>query len=289
MKSALQFLKDMYDEGTLAKDFITMDEQSVFEEAGSGRCGIWFGPNWGGMNPAIDATQNDINCHIVAAAVPSATGEATKAYASSSVSTVYCVSSQCSNLEVLVKLWNLSVKYQNADNCTKEEYNMYFGDSENYSGWKTSIIYGEAPNGRATNLALVAALESGDASSLNAKQTENYESMKAYIDAVEAGTFDPTDTTQQRGLSLYTVHADPQCAWKVLHTMIANDDYVLAAYNGVPSETVSEESTTLQKLLVETIVKIITGAQDVDSYDSFLDTWYAYGGQDAMDEANASR
>jgi hypothetical protein len=181
------------------------------------------------------------------------------------------------------------VKYQNADNCTKEEYNMYFGDSENYSGWKTSIIYGEAPNGRATNLALVAALESGDASSLNAKQTENYESMKAYIDAVEAGTFDPTDTTQQRGLSLYTVHADPQCAWNVLHTMIANDDYVLAAYNGVPSETVSEESTTLQKLLVETIVKIITGAQDVDSYDSFLNTWYAYGGQDAMDEANASR
>lgn len=287
MKAGLQLLQDMYAEGTLAKDFVTMDSESIFAEAGAGKCGIWFGPNWGGMNPAIDATQNDINCHIVAAAVPSGTDMPTKAYASSSANTVYYVSSQCEHPELLIKLWNLSVKYQNADYCTADEYNMYFGDSANYSGWKTSIIYGEGNNGRSTNLALAAALEAGDDSALNAKQIENYTSMKAYMDAVADGTFDSTDTTQQRGLSLYTVHADPQCAWKVLHKMKDQNDYVEAAYNGIPSEEVSNASATLQKLLVETIVKIITGAQDVDSYDSFLDTWYAMGGQDAMDEANA--
>jgi len=287
MKQALQLLQDMYADGSIAKDFVTMDANSIFEEAGSGRCGIWFGPNWGGMNPAIDATQNDINCHIVAAAIPSGTDEATKAYAASTASTVYFASSQCENPEILVKLWNLSVKYQNADNCTAEEYNMYFGDSANYTGWKTSIIYGEGPNGKSTNKALVAALESGDDSALNAKQQENYSSMKAYIDSVAAGTFDPTDTTQQRGLSLYTVHADPKSAWSVLHKMMDQNDYVLSAYNGIPSEEVSNASTTLQKLLVENIVKIITGAEPVDSYDTFLDTWYAMGGQDAMDEANA--
>lgn len=289
MKGALKLLQDMYAEGTLAKDFITMDQESVFSEAGSGRCGIWFGPNWGGMNPAIDATQIDINCHIVAAAVPSATGEAAKAYAASSANNVYCVSSKCENPEILVKLWNLSVKYQNADYCTPEEYTMYFGDSANYSGWKTSIIPGEAPNGRQTNKALVAALEAEDSSSLNTKQLENYTAMKTYIDAVADGTFDPADTTQQRGLSLYTVHADPKSAWSVLHLMKDQNDYVEAAYNGIPSEEVSEAATTLRKLLVETIVKIVTGAQDVDSYDSFLDTWYAYGGQNAMDEANANK
>lgn len=289
MKGALQLLRDMYADGTLATDFITMDQESVFSEAGAGRCGIWFGPNWGGMNPAIDATQNDSNCHIVAAAVPSAAGEPTKAYAASSATTVYCVSSKCENPEVLIKLWNLSVKYQNADYCTTEEYNMYYGDSANYSGWKTSIIAGEAPNGRSTNKKLVAALESGDTSELNTKQLENYTAMKAYIDAVADGTFDPTDPAHQRGLSLYTVHADPQSAWSVLHLMKEQDDYVEAAYNGIPSEEVSEASTTLKKLLVETIVKIVTGAQDVDSYDSFLDTWYAYGGQNAMDEANANK
>lgn len=289
MKEALTLLQEMYAEGTLARDFVTMDYQSVFEEAGAGRCGIWFAPNWGGMDPAVNATQNDINCHIVAAAVPTATEDATRAYVSSSVSTVYCVSSQCANPEVLIKLWNLSVKYQNAQYCTVDEYNMYYGDSANYTGWKTSIIEGAAPNGRTTNLALAEAIESGDASGLDAKQIENYTSIKAYMDAIEAGTFDPTDITHQRGLSLYTVHTDPQCAWTVLWKMIEQDDYVMAAYNGIPSEEVSNASGTLKKLLVETIVKIITGAQDADSYDSFLDTWYAMGGQAAIDEANAAR
>lgn len=289
MKQALQVLKDMYDDGSLAKDFITMDANSIFTEAGAGRCGIWFGPNWGGMNPAIDATQNDINCHIVAAAVPTGMDVPTKSYAASSANTVYFVSSQCENPELLVKLWNLSVKYQNAEYCTAEEYNMYFGDSANYTGWKSSIIKGEAPNQRSTNLTLVEALESGDASSLNAKQAENYNSMKAYMDAVADGTFDPTDTTQQRGLSLYTVHADPNSAWSVLHTMIEQNDYQLAAYNGIPSEEVSNVSATLQKLLVETIVKIITGADEVESYDKFLETWYAMGGQTAIDEANGAK
>lgn len=289
MKAALQFLQDLYADGSLAKDFITMDSDSVFTEAGAGRAGIWFGPNWGGMDPALNATLKDINTHIVAAAVPTGTDTPTKAYASSSANTVYCVSSQCANPEVLVKLWNLSVKYQNADYCTTEEYNMYFGNSKNYTGWKTSIISGEGANGQATNKALVAALESGDSSKLNTKQLENYTSMKTYIDAKEAGTFDPEDAAHQRGLSLYTVHADPQCAWKVLHTMKEQNDYVLAAYNGIPSEEISNASATLKKLLVETIVKIITGAQDADSYDSFLDTWYAMGGQDAMNEAAANK
>jgi len=289
MKGALQLLQSMYAEGTIAKDFVTMDAESIFSEAGGGRCGIWFGPNWGGMNTSIDATQNDINCHIVAAAVPTGTDAATKAYVASKTSTIYCVSSQCENPEALIKLWNLSVKYQNADYCTAEEFNMYYGDSANYSGWKTSIIAGGAPNGRATSKALATALETGDTSALNTKQLENYTSMKTYMDAVEAGTFDPTDTTQQRGLSLYTVYADLQCGWSVLNSMLSDNNYLPAAYNGIPSEEVSNEAATLKKLLVETIVKVVAGSQDVESYDAFVDTWYAMGGQDAMDEANAAK
>lgn len=289
MKQALQLLQDMYSEGTIAKDFVTMDSQSIFAETGAGRCGIWFAPNWGAMNPAVDATQNDANCHMVAAPIPTGTVDVTKSYASATPKKVYFVSSKCENPEVFIKLWNLSVKYQNTYNCTAEEYNMYYGDSANYSGWKCAIIEGGAPNGRTTNKALVAALESGDNSTLDAKQIENYTAIKTYMDAVEAGTFDPTDATHQRGLSLYTVHADPQSAWTVLHEMIAQDDYVYAAYNGIPSEEVSNSQGTLKKLLVETIVKVITDAQDVDSYDAFLDTWYAMGGQTAMDEANAGK
>ena len=289
MKQALQLLKDMYDAGTIAKDFITMDSESIFAELGAGRAGIWFAPNWGAMNPSIDATKNNIKCHMVAAEVPSGNNNIRKAYVSATPNTVYCVSSKCENPELLIKLWNLSVKYQNAQYCTTDEYNMYYGDSANYSGWKTSIVEGGAPNGRATNEHLTAAIKTGETSDLNAKETENYNCIKAYMDSMEAGTFDPDDTTLQRGLSLYTVHADPQCAWTVTWKKLQENSFIESAYNGIPSDTVSSTTGTLQKLLTETIVKVITGAESVDSYDSFVQTWYAMGGQDAMDEANASK
>lgn len=288
MKEALQLLRDMYADGTIAKDFITMDNESIFAELGAGRAGIWFGPNWGAMNPSIDATKNDINCHMVAAEVPSGDSNIRKAYVSATPSAIYCVSSKCEYPELLIKLWNLSVKYQNAQYCTIDEYNMYYGDSANYSGWKTAIVEGGAPNGRITNEHLIAAIKTGDISTLNAKEIENYNSVKAYMDSIEAGTFNPEDTALQRGLSLYTVHVDPQCAWTVTWKKLKDNSYVESAYNRIPSDAVSSTAGTLQKLLTETIIKVITGADSVDSYDSFLQSWYAIGGQDAIDEANAS-
>ena len=290
MKAALTFLQGLYQDGSIATDFITMDSTSVFEETGAGRCGIWFAPNWGAMEPIVGAAQNDVNARIVAAPVPDGLDQGgSKAYVASSPDTIYCVSSQCENPEVLSKLWNLSVKYQSPEYTTPEEYNMYYGDSANYSGWKTSLIAGgPAGTGQMTYHNLLEALEADDPSSLNTKELENYNSLKTYMDAVEEGTFDPLDTEQQRGHSLYTVYGDPQCAWVTIEEMMNNDQYVLAAYNGIPSETVTNAIPTLQKLLVENIVKIITGAETVDSYDSFLETWYAMGGQDALDEANGN-
>lgn len=288
MKAALQMLQDMYADGSIARDFITMDDQSVFSETGAGHAGIWFGPNWGAMDPSIHAVQNDINARMVAAAIPTAYETPTKAYASATASSVYCVSSQCENPEMLIKLWNLSVHYCNAKNCTAEEFNMYYGDSKNYSGWKTSIIdAGNLPNNQETYELLKEAMETGDTSQLSTKQLENYTSIKTYVDAVAAGSFDPTNAEQQRGLSLYTVYTDPLNPWTVLTQMIKNDDYEYAAYNGIPSEDISANSATLRKLLCENIIKIITG-DSVDTYDAFLQTWYAMGGQDAIDEATAA-
>ncbi|MBQ8638531.1 MAG: extracellular solute-binding protein [Lachnospiraceae bacterium] len=287
MKAALTLLNEMYEDGSIARDFITMDAESIFAETGAGRAGIWFAPNWGAMNPAADAAMNDINAHVIAAAVPSGIeGQERLGYVSATPSKVYCVSSECENPEVLIKLLNLTAKYMNPEKCTAEEYNMYYGDSANYSGWKMTLCHVSIPTGRQTAAALTSAIENGDPSALNTKQLENYTSIKTYMDAVADGTYDPFDTTHQRGHSLYTVYSDPQCAWTVLNEMLANDSFVLSAYNALPSETVSNASGTLQKLLVETIVKIITGADSVDSYDSFLETWYALGGQDALDEAN---
>lgn len=287
MKQGLAFLQDLYQDGSLAKDFITMDSDAVFEEAGAGRCGIWFGPMWGAMNPAKDLLASTPDAHITSAPVPDGLDQGgSLALIKSSVNAVYCVSSQCKNPEVLIKLANLSVdKIVSPEN--EEEYNMYFGDYQNYCGWKASIVQLEKPNKNYDNyLKMSAALVSGDTSELNTEQVFKLDMIKAYLDAAEAGTLNAEDTTIAGGLSNYTVFCDPKGSYAALDQMIKDNKFVESAYNAFPTETMSENAATLKKLTVETIVKIITG-DSVDNYDSFLKSWYALGGEAAIEEAQA--
>ena len=131
-----------------------------------------------------------------------------------------------------------------------------------------------------------AALESGDTSGLNAEQMGDYESMKKYLDTKDTGEFDPEDPQTSSGIALYTVFGDPQGAYAALDEMIQNNRFIPSAYNFLPSDSMAENASTLKKLTVETMAKIITG-QSVDSYDAFLETWYALGGQDVIDDAQA--
>lgn len=285
MKSGLTFLQELYADGSLIKDFITMDGNAVFEEAGSGRCGIWFGPMWGGMNPAQDLLATTPDVHITSSPIPSGLDQAvSQSLLTASVSSVYGMSSMCENPEVLIKLANLSVDKivypKDAD-----EYNMYYGDYENYTGWKASLVHLEKPNKNYDiYLKLTEAMKTKDTSDLTIDQIPYYDMITAYLDAKEAGTIDAEDSNIRGGISRYTVFGDPQGSYAALHKMIENDDFVHSAYNAFPTESMTENAATLSKFTVEMIVKVITG-DAVDNYDDFLESWYALGGDAAIAEA----
>lgn len=287
MKAGLQLLQDMYKDGSLAKNFITMDGNSIFEETGSGRCGIWFGPMWAAMVPASNAVKADPKAHMVAAPVPTGLGQdQTKVFLSSSLSNVFCVSSKCEHPEVLIKLVNLSVQklcYPESD----EEFIKYYGSAGGSTGNKASYTITLAPLKNLDNYRKEsAALQSGDTSELNTEQLGDYNNMKGFLDPYNSGTFDVEDPIFSAGISYYTVFGDPQGSYATIDKMIANDAFKPSAYNSLPTDTMAENAETLKKLTVETIVKIITG-DPVDGYDSFLNTWYALGGEDAIADAQA--
>lgn len=279
MKAALTFLRDLYEDGSLAEDFITMTTTNIAEDAGAGRCGIWFAPMWGAMQPQWDAIQNDPDAHIICAAVPDGLGQgASKSFLPVAFTGVYCVSSQCEHPEVLIKLMNLSVHYLcHSENA--EEYYKYYGDYENYTGWKLSLTDTLEPlKNYDCYLAVTDALESRDADGLNPYQADIYNSLVTYIDAVENGTFDASDSSFQGPIGRYTVYGDPQGAYAVLDELVQADRFVNSAYDAPLTDDQADVSATLQKMTVETIVKIITGSQEVAYYDTFLESWMANGG-----------
>ncbi len=285
MKAALTFLRDLYEDGSLASDFITMTTSNVAEDAGAGRCGIWFAPMWGAMGPQWDAIQNDPDAHIICAAVPNGLDEGvSKSFLPVAFDGVYCVSSQCENPELLIKLMNLSVHYLCHPDST-EEYYQYYGDYENYTGWKLCLTPTLEPlKNYDCYLAMQQALESRDSSTLNPYQLDIYNSLVTYLDAKENGTFDSSDSTFQGPIGRYTVYGDPEGSYAVLNEMIEEDRFVHSAYDAPLTDEQADVSATLQKMTIETIVKIITGSEDVEYYDTFLDTWMANGGETYLND-----
>ena len=288
MKATLQVLQDMYAEGSVSKVFTTMNYDTILEEASAGRCGIWFGPMWSSMGPSSNAIKSQPAAHMIAAPVPAGLGqEVGKVFLSSNVSNIFCVSSKCARPEVLIKLLNLSVQklcYPESD----EEFIRYYGHAESpYSGNKCSLTVTLAPLKNLDNFRKEsAAIASGDTSELNTEQLGDYGYMRAFLDAVESGEMDPEDSLVSAGVGYYTVFGDPQGSYAVIDKLIGMDGFTPSAYNSLPTDAMAENGETLKKLTVETIVKIITGAP-VDSYDQFLSTWNALGGEDIVADAQA--
>ena len=101
-----------------------------------------------------------------------------RTFFSNTPATIYCVSSQCENPEVLIKLMNLSVQklcYPESE----EEFYKYYGDME-HTGWKAGLTQTLEPLKNYDNYQKEsAALESGDTSELNTEQLGDYNNMKA--------------------------------------------------------------------------------------------------------------
>ena len=284
MKAGLTLLHEMYLDGSIAKDFGVMDNDRVTEEFSSGRCGIMFAPMWGAMGPSASVIKSDINAHIIAAQIPDGMGEGSaKPWFTNATSGYYAVSSKCEHPEVLIKLLNLSVDVM-CHTESDEEFATYIADSE----WKFSLTRTLEPLKNLDNYYKESkALETGDISELNAEQKSDYSRMKAFLETMKTDNPDVENEEVQSGIGLYSVFGDPQGGYAVIDSIIKEDNKNVSAYNAIPTDTMVEKFPTLDKLAMETIVKIITGDAPVDSYDQFLENWYKLGGEGVTAEAQA--
>ena len=101
------------------------------------------------------------------------------------------------------------------------------------------------------------------------------------------GTLDPQNSAFESPVARYTVYGDPQGAYAAISAMIEDDRWVTSAYNAALTDEQADASAMLKKMLVETIVKIVTGAEGIDYYDTFLASWMANGGESYITDAQA--
>ena len=289
MKTALADLQEMYAAGALAKSFGTMDYNQLLQDVGAGVCGIYFAPRWGAMVPYIDALKSDVNAEIVAAMIPDGMGEgSSKAYIQTTPGSLRAISSKCEHPEAVVKLMNISVRLL-ANYRNEDERNMFSGQTGVYSGWKTSWIGLGKPGEQVESITKeMTAMSTGVLTDdMTESQISSVKAMQAYFAAREDGTLADLlaaeDATIQTGISNSTVSTEIG-GGAVMLKQIAEDRFNYSAYNTVPTKNMASCYATLNKMALETIIKIIYG-DSVDSYDEFLKSWNELGGEVVTKEA----
>ena len=78
----------------------------------------------------------------------------------------------------------------------------------------------------------------------------------------------------------------PYGAFWTIDQYIENDHLQMPNFYGAPTPAMTSKTATLNKMRDETLTKIVVGQLPLDEFDSFVESWFALGGQQITDEVN---
>ena len=273
MKDALADLQKLYAEGVIDPEFGVKDAVKVSENVNAGKVGMFYGYFWNCSSGWLqDGQMNDPSIDWIAVPILSIDDEPAKAMVPFATTYYTVVSKDCANPEAAVKMYNLVLEKMFGETAQPEVYNS---TPENLAVFNYAYSYGEPPmKNLDAQQAVVAALESGDASGLSAEQKNYYDNCVAYEESGDLALW-----------GNYMMYG-PDGGLGVINEYVSSGNVVTDNYFGAPTDGMAEKNATLQKLQLETFTKIITGSADVDEFDTYVENWKSLGGQQITDEVN---
>lgn len=291
MKAALTDLQEMYQEGWLAKSFTTMDNVQIQSDIASGSCGMYFAPNWGSQAMQVELAKTNPDADLIAVPLPDGMGEGSaKSYIPVTTNECWVISSKCEHPEAIIKLLNVSAKVSASSEDAEQLALFEAPGSGLYVGsnsWPVQLGY---TLGLEDERAVCEAVttgeipedlpEKGKASVKNVQLIEAAFADGTYADLVAAG--DEAIMSAITSNETYGANGGMRVSIQQVDEGRLNQD----AYNAIPTDAMNSKFTTLNKMTLETIIKIICG-DSVDTYDTFLESWYKLGGDAVMQDAQA--
>lgn len=288
MKAGLADLKEMYENGWLAKGFSTMDYVQLQSDIATDTCGIYFAPNWGSQTAQVDVWKNDINANIIAAPLPNGMGEGSaKTYSISSPGLFYAVSSKCEHPEALIKLMNTTVnviEYPENDAQSKLFNASDGSDVYAYNIIKFYKIDGFEQLREFKDVVDSGILPDGAFGAVTTAANGTFLVKDAMANGTLEGLIKADDPDIINGAAQYEIYG-PDGAMEVLIKYFDSGSINQGVYLAPATETMVNAYPILDKMALEIIVKIVCG-DSVDSYDEFLASWYELGGTDVLKEVN---
>ncbi|SDW05002.1 extracellular solute-binding protein [Paenibacillus sp. CF384] len=274
VKTALGKLADLFKQGAIYPEFSVIDGMKSAELVTSGKVGMSFGAFWVPTWP-INNMYKDLGADWgIYPLVSSDDKPALSQSMTGLPSHFYVVSKKAEHPEAPILMLNTYIEklYGNFD----KNYHTVTVDGKDFGVFGLSPVRGGMPgNNPKAAAAVQAARESGDTSTLNDEQKQYFEQVAKF----EAG-----DKDMWAANKLWTADG----VFSLLGKYSDNNLVFQSAYVGNPTTTMIAKGPSLRDEEVKMMTSIIMGSKPLDYFDEWAANWLKSGGQEILDEVNAS-
>jgi putative aldouronate transport system substrate-binding protein len=265
-KDALAELREMYANGIIDKEFVTRKWNDNAALVASGKAGITFAPWYAGWMLS-DSVKNNPNADWVPLTAP-LDSKGLRNLALSVPSGQYLVVKKgYKHPEAVVKA--LSVQYEGLRLKDPDAEELYNGLGVSWLNWPLNLQLNYEDNVSRSYISLKKAVEANNPSSLPPDQVPTYDSIVKDIE-------NPKQDIAAHANTLAFYIGGSEVGSEKLNK-------IEPVFYGT-TKTMTSRWTNLDKLENETFLKIITGAEPLDSFDDFVSEWKKLGGDKIIEE-----
>ena len=283
MKTALTALHNMYQLNAIPKDYSTIDTNKINEMFTNGKIGLWYG---GFADPLIYLQYTktaDPNAVWKTYSIVSNDDDTALVQSQGGVSGYFVASSKCEHPEALLTLMNRF-----------EEIRYCYVDSENEDLTQYQKFCTTADGVQIGNLSpiSVGADFFGAGGVQGSDEYNNYFAEKITMDEVTPEVravigygqdFKDGDNSKWMWDFIY----NPSGSIQTINNYYKANSIITNKYLGSLSSNAQKKLSIANAYLVQAATKIISGQEDISSYDAAVDQWNSYGGKDVLNEVNA--
>lgn len=268
-KSALAYLRELYKRGILDQNFALRAQNNLRDLVVEGKCGAFFGLWWTPNNPLMDEIENDPEADWEPYYLTADYQEKNNVYTSFSDNKYVVVRKGYEHPEIIMKIVSVLFDYSRfEDKENADEINSYFGLKVDPTARPLviNVDYNEAIYNVTKDIRRVIAGTQKE-SNLSALEKSYYSACIKYLSGED-------------------VTAEDWAAYKSRISAVG----VLVDGNYKPlqrqylEESDGEVPNILASLEKNAFIQLIMGEQPMDYFDTFVQEWYAQGGQELTEK-----
>lgn len=268
-RKALSYLHDMYEEGTLDRDFLFRDSDNITDLIVKGKCGAFFG-TWSAPTTALmKSLEADPSADWRPYLIETDSDGSTSFAAQNPTGRYVVVRKGFEHPELVMKVISVLFDFVRYGDEDTKELESYYKNNVDPSAMPFSINvdYKDSLSKTYDHLADVLIRKSKDTSSLDLHETNYYESCRDYLNAKDTGKAVKPEDWATYTSRIIACHKISDGQTKEVQCRYFSD-----------TATMKKEWYKLHELEQKTYISIITGDEPLSAFDDFVKEWKIEGG-----------